>query len=142
MFYSFEIFRIFHSFRVAKQLKVKKIVKNNEFEYLKKCTTGKVQFLFFKWFLLALTKFWFREEDWLLGNYFIKIWDFSDSSYFPKILSLKSFGNSWATRTYQFITNNHASFPLTWKENLLKHQQVSKFFYHDCLQVFLLLFIS
>ena len=31
-----------------------------------------------------------------------------------------------------FITNNHASFHLWWKENLVKHQKVSKYCDHDC----------
>ena len=31
-----------------------------------------------------------------------------------------------------FITNNHASFHLWWKENLVKYQEVSKYFDHDC----------
>ena len=40
-----------------------------------------------------------------------------------------------------FITNNHASFQLWWKENLLIYQNVSKYYEHGCLQNFLLLFI-
>ena len=47
-----------------------------------------------------------------------------------------------ATRIYQFITNNHASFHLWWKEKLLNHQKVSNYHEHDCLQNFLLLFMS
>ena len=31
-----------------------------------------------------------------------------------------------------FITNNHPSFQLWWKENLFKHQKVSKYYDHDC----------
>ena len=31
-----------------------------------------------------------------------------------------------------FITNNHASFHLWWKENLLKYQKVSKYYVHNC----------
>ena len=34
-----------------------------------------------------------------------------------------------ATRIYQFITNNHGTFYLSWKQNLLNHQKVSKY---DC----------
>ena len=30
------------------------------------------------------------------------------------------------------ITNNHASFRLWWKENLVKYQEVSKYYVHDC----------
>ena len=35
-----------------------------------------------------------------------------------------------ATCIYQFITNNQVSFHLSWKENLVKHQNVSKYFDH------------
>ena len=38
-----------------------------------------------------------------------------------------------ATRIYQFITYNHASFYLWWKENLLNYQKVSKYYEYDCL---------
>ena len=31
-----------------------------------------------------------------------------------------------------FITNNRASFYLCWKENLVKHQKVSKYYENDC----------
>ena len=31
-----------------------------------------------------------------------------------------------------FVSNNRASFPLWWKENLLKHQKVSKYFESGC----------
>ena len=37
-----------------------------------------------------------------------------------------------ATRICQFITNNHASFHVWWKKNFLNHQEVSKYFEHDC----------
>ena len=40
-----------------------------------------------------------------------------------------------------FITNNHASLHLCWKENFVKYQKVSKYCAHDCLQNFLLLFM-
>ena len=43
---------------------------------------------------------------------------------------------------YQCNTNNHASFHLWWKENLLNHQRVSKYHQHDCLKSFLSLIIS
>ena len=39
------------------------------------------------------------------------------------------------------ISNNRASFHLWQKENLLKHQRVSKYYESDCLQNFLLLFM-
>ena len=36
-----------------------------------------------------------------------------------------------ATCIYQFITNNHVSFQLRWKKNLLNHEKVPKFYEHD-----------
>ena len=47
-------------------------------------------------------------------------------------LSVKSFTTREATPTYQFVTNNHVLFHLWWKENLLNHQKVSKYYEHDC----------
>ena len=40
------------------------------------------------------------------------------------------------------ITNNHASFHLYWKQNLLIYQIVWNYYEHSCLQNFLLLFMS
>ena len=40
-----------------------------------------------------------------------------------------------------FITINHASFHLWCKKNLVKYQKVLKYYFHDCLQNFLLLFM-
>ena len=40
------------------------------------------------------------------------------------------------------ISNNRPWFHLWWKENLGKLQQVSKYYEKDCLQIFLLLFMS
>ena len=40
-----------------------------------------------------------------------------------------------------FISNNRASFHLWCKENLVKHQKVSKYYENDCLQNFILLFM-
>ena len=72
---------------------------------------------------------------------FIKFWDFSDFSEFHKILILKSFGNE-RHNTYQLFANNYSSFVLRWKVNLLNYQKVSKYYEHDCLEIFLLVFIS
>ena len=41
-----------------------------------------------------------------------------------------------------FISHNRASFHLRWKENLVEHQKVSKYYENDCLQNFLFLFMS
>ena len=42
----------------------------------------------------------------------------------------------------RFITNNHASFYLWWKEKFVKYQKFSKHYVHECLQNFLLHFMS
>ena len=39
------------------------------------------------------------------------------------------------------VTNNHTSFHLWWKENLVKQSKFSKYYGHGCLQNFLLLFM-
>ena len=55
----------------------------------------KFNFYFSTVFLLVLRKFSFWEEDSAIGYNSIKWWDFSNIAYFRKVLSLKSFGNSW-----------------------------------------------
>ena len=76
----------------------------------------------FRRFLLALTKFLFREEDWALGSFHMKFSCVGMKArpaanviflIFPK-----------ASCIYQFVINNHTSFYLWWKENLLNHQKV------------------
>ena len=59
---------------------INKIFKPNSSFHVKYCTARKVQFLFFRRFLLVLTKFSFCLEDWALGNNLIKFWDFPDIS--------------------------------------------------------------
>ena len=39
--------------------------------------------------LLVLTKFSFWQEDWTLDYYSMKFYDFSDISYFPKVLATR-----------------------------------------------------
>ena len=49
-------------------------------------------------------------------------------------ISLKLFGNSCGNETthkYMFIGNNRPSFNLWWKENLVKHWKVSKYYESD-----------
>ena len=67
-----------------------KILEANSCFHVKQTTTGNVYFLFFRRFLLVLTKCSFRKKDWALGN---KTWRFKIFLIFPKIVSL-SFGNS------------------------------------------------
>ena len=80
------------------------------------------------------------------------MWYFADIFYFPKKLSLKSFGNSWGNMYIPLLvyiltyicnsyipllvyilinTNNHTSFHFRWKENLVKYQEVSEYCDHD-----------
>ena len=61
--------------------------------HVRQRTTGKVQFLFLRRFLLVLTKFLFWEDDWALGYNSTNFWHFHNIPQFPKILSLKSFSN-------------------------------------------------
>ena len=58
------------------------------------------------------------------------------------ILSLKKFGKSRSSICTMFININRTSFHLWRKENSVKHQKMSKYSENDCLQNFLLLFMS
>ena len=51
---------------------IHKVLETNSSFHVKERTTGKVQFLFFRKFLLLLTKFSFWEEDRGLGNNSVK----------------------------------------------------------------------
>ena len=50
--------------------------------------------------------------------------------------SLKLFDNWWSSWYIPVITNNHASFHLWWKENLLKHRKVSGYYELDRVSYF------
>ena len=50
-------------------------------------------------------------------------------------------GTRCATRKYMFFTNNYALFHLWLKENLVKHQRVSKYYDYDFLHNFFLLLL-
>ena len=70
---------------------IHKIFETNSSFHVKKRTTGKVPVLFFRKFLLILTKFLFREEDWALGNYSIKFDIFlMFSNISPRLIFLKT----------------------------------------------------
>ena len=78
-----------------------------------------------------------------LGYQSIKFRHFPDNPYFPKIVSLMFFSNSWSKpyiHIYMVISNNCTSFHLRWKENLIKNEKVSKYYGNDWLRTFLLLF--
>ena len=58
----------------------------------------------------------------------VLLWIFEISLILPTFLiSLSRSANCIC----QFITNNHASFHLWWKENLFNHQKGSKYYEHD-----------
>ena len=98
-----------------------------------------------------------------LGYYLMKFRHFPNISLFPKILFPTLFSNSWdnsyiwcskdrkflvvrqLVRQFvytMYISNNPTLCHLLLKENLLKHRRVWKFYENDCLQSFLLLFMS
>ena len=90
----------------------------------------KVQFLFFKIFLIVLKKNSFWEEDWALGYNSTKFWDLPDIFLFLKVLSLKSFFNSWDNWNIQCLLLVNALFHVM-KEKI---GQTSKSlnYDHDC----------
>ena len=64
--------------------------------------TRKVWYLLLHVFWLLLPKFNFCRGDGALGYVSTQIWDAPNISLFPKILSLKSFGNSWGNLYTKF----------------------------------------
>ena len=73
-------------------------------------------------FLLVLTKFSFFQEEWALAYHS------TEFRHFTKVV--------WQLMrqlVYSiFISNNRASAHLWWKENLVKHQRVTKYYENDC----------
>ena len=121
---------------------IHKIFDRNWNFHVKQRFTGKVQFRFFRRFLLVLTKFLFQEKiehcKQILSSFGIFL-------IYPIFLrySVLSCSATWeAAPIYQFICNNDASFHLWSKENLLNNQKVSKYHKNDRVQDFLLLFKS
>ena len=64
----------------------------------------RVNFYFFRDFLLVLAKFSFWGGSLGLGYNSMKFWDFANISWFPKILSLQPFGNSYISCLLLIIT--------------------------------------
>ena len=63
-------------------------------------------------------------EDWGLSYNSLKLEDFSD---------FQLFSNSWGNLDRAcLLVMTHASFQSRWKENLVKHQSVSKYHDQDC----------
>ena len=63
-----------------------------------------VQFLFSSGFWLLVRRFLFWRWDWTLVYNSSKYWDLSDFPYFPKILSLRSFDNSYTPCLLVIVT--------------------------------------
>ena len=83
-------------------------------------------------FWLLLPKFNFWKGDWALGYVSTQIWDFPNIFLFPKILSLKSFGNSWGSSYTKF-----AILDITFRftcliGSVLKHCKVPQYYDQDC----------
>ena len=95
-------------------------------------TAGEVQFMFFKGFSLVLVEWLFWQGGWALGFHPMEFRYIPDISKFPKILNLNSFGTRRQLVYNMFVSSNRASFHLWWKENLVKHQKVSKYYKNDC----------
>ena len=70
----------------------------------------------------------------------MKFWDFPNISYFLRSYVLSHSATCEATRIYQLITNNHASFYFVVKVKFAQPSKVSKYYEHDYLQnVFLVI---
>ena len=78
----------------------KYLQQNREIQY--NWTGRKSLILLLRVFWLLLPKFNFWKGVWALGYVSTQIWDFPNISLFPKILSLKSFGNSWGNSYTKF----------------------------------------
>ena len=92
---------------------------------------GGFGFCFFGGFLLVLAGSHFRGG---FGCWAFILWDSGAFQIFPSFLRcLTLFGNS-SGNSYMpcVISNNRASFQLWWKENLVKHWKVSKYYKTDC----------
>ena len=76
-------------------------------------------------FLTAIAGFNFW-GDWALGYAFSQIWDFPNVCLYPKILSVRSFGNSFGNSHTKF------SFYLWLVGSIRKHCKVLKFYDQDC----------
>ena len=118
-----------------------RIFETNSNFHVKQGTMGKVQFLSYKSFFLVLTKFLLGEEDWALGYNSVMFCNFPDIS-FPKILSLKLFGNSWGNSHIPCLLLVIMLCFTCGERRIWSTIKKSQNYDHDCLQNFCLLFIS
>ena len=89
--------------------------------------TRTVWYLLLRVFLMLLPKFNFWKGDWGLHLNL----RFSNISLFPKILSLKLFGNSWGN-SYTKFARCHVSFYLWLIGSALKNCKIPKYYDQDC----------
>ena len=80
-------------------------------------------------FLRDIYQYWHFHFGRRAGHQAIILWNFET---FLRSFIVNRSPCSEAAQIYQFIFTNHASFHLWWKENLLKHKKVSKYYEHDC----------
>ena len=89
-------------------------------------------------FVSAIAKIYFCREDWTLGCP-MQFWDFLNQIFlFSKMLSLKSFGNSWGIYK-DFYTRCQVPFYFLCMKTVLTICKISKYYKQDCLKIFLLL---
>ena len=81
------------------------------------------------WLLLPNFNIWKRH--WAVGYVSTQIKYFPDISLFPKIPSLKSFGNSWGSSYVKFAKLD-ITFYLWLIGSVLKHCKVPKYYDQDC----------
>ena len=78
---------------------------------------------------------------WNTGHWFIMLWILEIFMIFANFLRSSVAQQLVNQLLYtMFITNNYDSFHLCWKQSLVKYQKFSKYYVHDCLHFFCLLF--
>ena len=96
----------------------------------------KVCYPFLQDFWLLLSKLNFLKRDWVPGFVSTQIWDFSNISLFPRILSPKSFANSFGNLYTRFaILDIKFGFTCFIK----KYCEAPKYYDQDCLKISFLL---
>ena len=104
--------------------------------------TGKVELLFFRRFLLVLTKISFWVEDWALGNNLRSFQIFLIFSNFPRSKVLCRSPSYELTRICQFVTSIRASFHFWLKESFLNIKKSQNITNIIACKIFFCFFIS
>ena len=84
--------------------------------------TGNLKSHFQLFLRILVPKFYFWRRDWVRGTASIYFWDFSNTSFFSKILSLNSFDNSYIVF---FCTTYYLPLYLWWIKPILKSWNIS-----------------